>query len=99
MRSVALLHLAGTTARLCGPGGVRAVIAENLVLKQQLIVLRRGRAAAADTPRDLPEPRPDRRRRAPCQLRMRTMLVVVLLELFCWRSASVRNTRRSRYLR
>jgi len=28
------------TARLCGPGGVRAVIAENLLLKQQLIVLR-----------------------------------------------------------
>src|SRR5436190_17109430 len=38
-----LLHLAVTTAKLCGPGGVRAVIAENLLLKQQLIVLRRGR--------------------------------------------------------
>ena len=33
------------TAKLGGPGGVRAVIAENLVLKQQLIVLRRGRGA------------------------------------------------------
>ena len=31
------------TATLCGPGGVRAVIAENLLLKQQLIVLRRPR--------------------------------------------------------
>jgi hypothetical protein len=31
------------TAKLCGPGGVRAVIAENLLLKQQLIVLRRAR--------------------------------------------------------
>src|SRR6516165_6519586 len=41
-----LLHLAVVTAKLCGPGGVRAVIAENLVLKQQLIVLRRaGRRA------------------------------------------------------
>jgi hypothetical protein len=30
-----LLHLAVTAAKLCGPGGVRAVIAENLVLKQQ----------------------------------------------------------------
>ena len=29
-----LLHLAVMTARLCGPGGVRAVIAENLLLKQ-----------------------------------------------------------------
>jgi transposase InsO family protein len=38
-----LLHLAVTAAKLCGPGGVRAVIAENLMLKQQLIVLRRGR--------------------------------------------------------
>jgi hypothetical protein len=28
-----LLHLAVTTAKLCGPGGVRAVIAENLMLK------------------------------------------------------------------
>ena len=43
---LALLHLAVTTAKLCGPGGVRAVIAENLVLKQQLIVLRRGRRRA-----------------------------------------------------
>jgi hypothetical protein len=41
-----LLHLAVTTAKLCGSGGVRAVIAENLVLKQQLIVLRRGRRRA-----------------------------------------------------
>src|SRR5262245_18896175 len=38
-----LLHLAVTIARLSGPGGVRAVIAENLLLKQQLIVLRRAR--------------------------------------------------------
>ena len=41
-----LLNLAVMTAKLCGPGGVRAVIAENLVLKQQLIVLRRGRRRA-----------------------------------------------------
>ena len=41
-----LLHLAVMTAKLCGPGGVRAVIAENLVLKQQLIVLRRCRKRA-----------------------------------------------------
>src|SRR5258708_38980243 len=41
-----LLHLAVIAAKLAGPGGVRAVIAENLVLKQQLIVLRRGRRRA-----------------------------------------------------
>ena len=41
-----LLHLTVTAAKLCGPGGVRAVIAENLLLKQQLIVLRRARQRA-----------------------------------------------------
>ena len=43
---VTLLHLAVTTAKLCGSGGVRAVIAENLLLKHQLIVLRRARRRA-----------------------------------------------------
>ena len=41
-----LLHLAVVVAKLCRPGGVRAVIAENLLLKQQLIVLRRARRRA-----------------------------------------------------
>ena len=41
-----LLHLTVIVAKLCGPGGVRAVIAENLLLKQQLIVLRRARQRA-----------------------------------------------------
>jgi hypothetical protein len=41
-----LLHLAVVTAKISCRGGVRAVIAENLVLKQQLIVLRRGRRRA-----------------------------------------------------
>src|SRR3982074_2322073 len=41
-----LFHLAVMTAKLCGPSGVRAVIAENLLLKQQLIVLRRARHRA-----------------------------------------------------
>ena len=41
-----LLHWAVMTATLCGPGGVRAVIAENLLLKQQLIVVRRPRQRA-----------------------------------------------------
>ena len=43
---VTLLHLAVTAAKLCGPGGVRAVVAENLLLKQQLTVLRRRRQRA-----------------------------------------------------
>jgi hypothetical protein len=40
---LALLHLAVLAAKLGRRGGVRAVVAENLLLKQQLIVLRRGR--------------------------------------------------------
>ena len=46
-----LLHLAVMTAKLSGPGGVRAVIAENLLLKQQLIVLRRARQRAPNLTR------------------------------------------------
>ena len=34
------------TATLCGPGGVREVIAEHLLLKQQLLVLHRPRQRA-----------------------------------------------------
>jgi hypothetical protein len=43
-----LLHLAVTTAKLCGPGGVRAVIAENLVLNSNsscFVVVAVGRLA------------------------------------------------------
>src|SRR5262245_54850714 len=48
-----VLHLAVVGAKLCGAGGVRAVIAENLLLKQQLIVLRRRRQRAPNlTPGD-----------------------------------------------
>jgi transposase InsO family protein len=50
---LALLHLAVVTAKLWGSGGVRAVMAENLLLKQQLIVLRRARKRAPNlTPSD-----------------------------------------------
>ena len=50
---LALFHLAVVTAKLCGSGGVRAVMAENLLLKQQLIVLRRARKRAPNlTPSD-----------------------------------------------
>src|ERR1700726_2781929 len=45
-----LLNLAVMTAKLCSPGGERAVIAENLLLKQQLIVLRRARRRAPNLP-------------------------------------------------
>ena len=51
-----LLHLAVTTAKLCGPGGVRAVIAENLLLEQQLIVLCRAEQCALGLPLPLDWP-------------------------------------------
>jgi hypothetical protein len=41
-----MLHFAVVAAKLCGAGGVRAVMAENLLLKQQRIVLRRARKRA-----------------------------------------------------
>ena len=41
-----VIHLAVTAAKLLGPGGMRAVIADNVLPKQQLIVLRRPRRRA-----------------------------------------------------
>lgn len=48
MRDVFALfaHLVMTILRLCRPGGVRAVIAESLLLKQQLLIVNRGRQRA-----------------------------------------------------
>jgi len=43
---LALLHLAVVTAKVCGSGGVRAVMAENLLLRQQLLIMRRARKRA-----------------------------------------------------
>jgi transposase InsO family protein len=44
--AVLLLHLVATVARLAGAGGVRAVVAESLLLKQQLLILNRCRRRA-----------------------------------------------------
>ncbi len=43
---ILLLHLLSTLAKLIRPGGRRAVIAENLLLKQQLIIHSRSRQRA-----------------------------------------------------
>ena len=40
------LHLVVTVARLVGPGGARAVVADSLLMKQQLLVLSRTRRRA-----------------------------------------------------
>ncbi len=41
-----LVHFSTTLARLLGPGGTRAVIAETLVIKHQLVILNRSRRRA-----------------------------------------------------
>jgi putative transposase len=41
--AVLLLHLLATVARLAGPGGARAVVAESVLVKQQLLILNRCR--------------------------------------------------------
>jgi hypothetical protein len=40
---VLFLHLLATVARRAGPGGARAVVAESLLVKQQLLILNRSR--------------------------------------------------------
>jgi hypothetical protein len=45
MRNLAVLviHLVATLARLLGPGGVRSLVAESLLLKHQLLIVNRSR--------------------------------------------------------
>jgi hypothetical protein len=42
-----VLHLLATVARLAGPGGARAVVAESVLVKQQLLILNRRRRVYA----------------------------------------------------
>lgn len=44
--AVLLIHLLSTIAKLIGPGGTRAVVAETLLVKHQLLVLNRTRQRA-----------------------------------------------------
>jgi putative transposase len=44
--AILFLHLLTTLARLAGPGGARSVIAESVLVKQQLLVLNRSRKRA-----------------------------------------------------
>ena len=40
---ILLVHLVATLARLMGPGGLRSVVAESVLVKQQLLILNRSR--------------------------------------------------------
>jgi len=44
--AVLFLHLLATVARLAGPGGARAVVAESVLVKHQLLILNRSRQRA-----------------------------------------------------
>jgi len=51
--AILFIHLIVTTARLLGPGGLRSVAAESLLVKQQLLILNRSRERAPNlTPMD-----------------------------------------------
>ncbi len=43
---VLLLHLVTTVAKLIGPGGAKALVAESLLLKHQLLIVNRTRQRA-----------------------------------------------------
>ncbi len=47
---VLLVHFLTTLARLLGPSGTRAVIAETLLIKHQLVILNRSRRRAPNLP-------------------------------------------------
>ena len=43
---ILLAHLLTTVAKLLGPGGARAIVADSLLMKQQLLVIHRSRRRA-----------------------------------------------------
>ena len=43
---ILLVHLIATLARLMGPGGLRSVVAESVLVKHQLLILNRSRHRA-----------------------------------------------------
>ena len=43
---VLLAHLLTTLAKLLGPGGAKAIVADSLLMKQQLLIINRSRQRA-----------------------------------------------------
>ena len=54
---ILLVHLIATLARLMGPGGLRSVVAESLLVKQQLLILNLLATPGAESPRVGSDPR------------------------------------------
>ena len=44
--AIVFVHLIVTLARLAGPGGLRSVVAESVLVRHQLLILNRGRKRA-----------------------------------------------------
>ena len=53
---ILLVHLIATLARLMGPGGLRSVVAESVLVKQQLLILNRSRHRAVLPPSTVATP-------------------------------------------
>ena len=47
---VLFIHFIATLARLLGPGGVRSIVAETLLLKHQLLIVNRSRQRSPNLP-------------------------------------------------
>ena len=48
---VLLAHLLTTLAKLLGPGGARAIVADSLLMKQQLLIINRSRQLLHASPK------------------------------------------------
>ena len=48
--AVLFFHFIATLARLLGPGGVRSLVAESLLLKHQLLIVNRSRQRSPNLP-------------------------------------------------
>jgi hypothetical protein len=49
--AVLFLHLLATVVRLAGPGGMRSVVAESVLVKQQLLILKSVPETFTESPR------------------------------------------------
>jgi len=52
---ILLAHLLTTIARLLGSGGAKAVVADSLLMKQQLLIINRSRQRAPNLSAVIPE--------------------------------------------
>ena len=79
---ILLVHLIATLARLMGPGGLRSVVAESVLVKQQLLILngivrltlRPAQCRDEHSPAPLPSASLSARNHQPCRLALPQIL-------------------------